>query len=205
MKVLLINGSPNEFGCTYTALKEVSDKLKEHGIETEIFQIGKKPVPGCIDCGYCSKNGKCAFPDIAGILDHAEEYDGIVVGSPVYFAGPSGQVCSLLDRLFHSSKNKWAGKFAAAVVSCRRAGSTASFDRLNKYFTILNMNVVGSSYWNQVHGNTPDEVKRDLEGMRCLRTLGENMAYLIKCVDAGKKAGVPLPQYEPPVRTNFIR
>ncbi|MBR1747488.1 MAG: flavodoxin family protein [Clostridia bacterium] len=206
MKVLLINGSPNAKGCTYTALKEVADKLNEHGIETEIYQVGKKPVAGCIACRTCFKTGKCVFDDGVNTLNaRAEEFDAVIVGAPVYYAGPAGQACAFLDRLFYSSRGKWAGKPAAAVVSCRRGGASAAYDRLNKYFTIGNMPVVSANYWNQVHGNNPEEVKQDLEGMQTMRVLGENMAYLLKCLKAAKEAGVPAPVYEPRVFTNFIR
>lgn len=205
MKVLLINGSPHEHGCTDTALREVAGKLSEHGIETEFLYLGLKPMAGCIACGKCYESGRCAFNDqvneVGGKLD---EYDGIVVGSPVYYAGPSGQLCAFLDRLFYSSGDRMHGKFGAAVVSCRRGGASSAFDRLNKYFSISNMSVVPSQYWNQVHGFTPEDVRKDLEGMQTMRTLGENMAWLLKSVEAGRKAGVPKQQYEPRVATNFI-
>lgn len=206
MKVLLINGSPHEHGCTDTALCEVAGKLNEHGVETEFLYLGLKPMAGCIACGKCYESGRCAFRDqVNEVLDKLDEYDGIVVGSPVYYAGPSGQLCAFLDRLFYSSKGRMAGKFGAAVVSCRRGGASSAFDRLNKYFTISNMGVVPSQYWNQVHGSTPEDVRKDLEGMQIMRTLGENMAWLLKNAEAGQKAGVPKPQYEPRVATNFIR
>ena len=206
MKIALINGSPNPHGCTYTALREIADKLAEHGVETEIVQIGKKPIAGCIACGACGRTGKCAFDDGVNALNaRADEFDGLIVGSPVYYAGPSGQICAFLDRLFVSAKGKWTGKLGAAIVSCRRGGATAAFDRLNKYFAISNMTIVGSNYWNQVHGSTPDEVRRDEEGLQTLRTLAENAAYLLKCIDLGKKSGIPAPKYEQRVWTNFIR
>lgn len=206
MKVLLINGSPHEHGCTDTALCEVAGKLNEHGIETQFLYLGLKPMAGCIACGKCYESGRCAFHDqVNEVLDNLDEYDGMVVGSPVYYAGPSGQLCAFLDRLFYSSGGRMAGKFAAAVVSCRRGGASAAFDRLNKYFTISNMNVVSSQYWNQVHGFTPEDVRKDLEGMQTMRTLGENMAWLLKSAEAGQKNGIPKPQYEPRVATNFIR
>lgn len=205
MKVLLINGSPHEHGCTDTALCEVAGKLNEHVIETEFLYLGLKPMAGCVACGKCYENGRCTFNDQVNIvLDKLEEYDGIVVGSPVYYAGPSGQLCAFLDRLFYSSGGRMAGKFGAAVVSCRRGGASSAFDRLNKYFTISNMNVVSSQYWNQVHGFTPEDVRKDLEGMQTMRTLGENMAWLLKNAEAGQIAGIPKPQYEPRVATNFI-
>ena len=206
MKVLLINGSPNEKGCTFTALSEAAASLSKNGVDTEIFWIGKKAVQGCIACFKCQQLGHCVFNDgvreLAGRLD---EFDGLVVGSPVYYGGPAGSLCAFLDRLFFSAGDKLAGKPAACVVSCRRAGSTASFDRLNKYFTINNMPVVSSQYWNEVHGFTPEDVRQDLEGMQTMRTLGVNMAYMLKCIEAGRKAGVPEPVYEETVYTNFIR
>lgn len=205
MKVLLINGSPHEHGCTDTALCEVAGKLNEHGIETENLYLGLKPMAGCIACGKCYESGRCAFHDqVNEVLDKLDEYDGIVVGSPVYYAGPSGQLCAFLDRLFYSSGGRMTGKCGAAVVSCRRGGASSAFDRLNKYFTISNMPVVSSQYWNQVHGFTPEDVRKDLEGMQTMRTLGENMAWMLKNVQAGQKNGVPKPQYEPRVATNFI-
>lgn len=206
MKVLMINGSPRQYGCTYTALKEVSDKLNSHGIETEFVYLGTQAVHGCIACGGCYQSGKCVFDDkVNEILEKAAEYDGVVVGSPVYYSGPNGTLCAFLDRLFYCSRGRFANKFAAAVVSCRRMGNTSSLDRLNKYFQISKMHIVSSQYWNGVHGNTPEEVKQDKEGLQIMRTLGENMAWLIKIADAGKKAGIPMPQYEKGVGTNFIR
>ncbi len=205
MKAILINGSPNEHGCTYTALKEVSDTLNKNNIDTEIFWIGKKTPSGCMACYKCWEIGRCVFDDAVNKLNaRADEFDGIIIGSPVYYAAPAGGLLAFLDRLFFSSRGKWCKKFGAAVVSCRRGGASAAFDRLNKYFTIANMPVVSSQYWNQVHGNTPDEVKQDLEGLQTMRTLGENMAWLLKCVEAGRKAGVPEPNYEPVTLTNFI-
>lgn len=206
MKVLLINGSPNEHGCTYTALKEVSGALERRGIETEFYWIGKKPVQGCTACFGCQKLGRCVFNDDVNVLaSRLDEFDGVIVGSPVYYAGPAGGLLAFMDRLVFSAGSKWNNKLAASVVSCRRAGSTASFDRLNKYFTKNNMHLVSSIYWNEVHGFTPDDVRQDLEGMQVMRTLGENMAWLLKCIEAGRKAGVPEPEYEPIVYTNFIR
>ena len=206
MKVLLINGSPRENGCTYTALKEAADTLEKNGIETEILQIGKRPMQGCLVCGLCRKTGFCAIDDIVNeIIDILDEVDGIIVGSPVYYAGISGQVTSLLDRLFYAANGKLRGKPAASVVSCRRGGASAAFEIINKYFMMTSMPVVTSQYWNQVHGNTPEEVKKDLEGLQTMRTLAENMTWLLRSIEAGKKAGVPAPQYEPTLRTNFIR
>ena len=206
MKVLLINGSPHKEGCTFTALNEVAQTLKKHNIETEIFHIGTKPIAGCIACGKCREIGKCIYDDgVNKIGSRIDTFDAIIFGSPVYYAGPSGQLCSFCDRLFFSNSTKMAGKLAAAVVSCRRGGATASFDRLNKYFTITNMQVVGSQYWNMVHGFTPEDVRKDLEGLQTMRTLGENMAWLLKCIELGKQNGINKPVYEPIIFTNFIK
>ena len=206
MKVLLINGSPNEKGCTFTALNEVAGSLNKNGVETEIFWIGKKAIHGCIACYKCFELGRCVFDDAVNELTaRLDEFGGVVIGSPVYYAGPNGSLLAFLDRLFFSGGYKWCGKLGASVVSCRRSGTTASFDRLNKYFTILNMPVVSSQYWNGVHGNTPEEVRQDEEGMQTMRTLGENMAWLLKCIEAGKKAGINYPEHEEHILTNFIR
>lgn len=205
-KVLLINSSPHPQGCTYTALREVADTLEKNGVTAEIYQVGTKPIAGCIACNACAARGKCVFGDNDGvnaIAARLEEFDGIIVGAPVYYGGPAAQLCAFLDRLFYSAGGKMAGKLGAAVVSCRRGGSTASFDRLNKYFTISNMHVVGSQYWNQVHGFTADDVRRDAEGLQTMRVLGQNMAWLLRCIEAGRKAGVEPPVYEPRVFTHF--
>ncbi|NBJ81334.1 flavodoxin family protein [bacterium 1XD42-94] len=205
-KVLLINGSPHEHGCTFTALSEVADTLSKNGVETEMLYLGQKPVAGCIACRCCYQTGKCVFDDkVNEINRRIDEFDAVIVGSPVYYAGPAGQLCAFLDRLFYSSRGRMAGKLAAAVVSCRRGGATATFDRLNKYFTISNMYVVGSQYWNQVHGNTPEEVKQDAEGLQTMRTLGQNMAWMLENRAAGMRSGVKAPEYEAKVNTNFIR
>ena len=205
-KVLLINGSPNAQGCTYTALREVEKSLNKNGVETEIFQIGRDPIQGCIGCRGCGKTGKCVFDDgVNRLAERLDEFDGLVIGSPVYFASPNGTLLAFLDRLFFSAGNKFTGKPGAAVVSCRRGGATAAFDVLNKYFSISNMPIVTSQYWNQIHGNTPEEALQDAEGLQTMRTLGENMAWLIKCIQAGRAAGVPDPVYEKKQKTNFIR
>ncbi len=205
MKVLMINGSPNANGCTYTALCEIENVLKKYGIETEIYQIGKKPVAGCIACMNCQKTGHCIQKDgVNEIIDRLDTIDAVILGSPVYYAGANGQSQAFFDRLFFAGGDKWAGKLGASVVSCRRGGATAAFDRLNKYFTMNNMPVVSSQYWNQVHGFTPDDVRKDKEGLQTMRTLGENMAWLLRCIEAGKKSGISLPEYEPIVFTNFI-
>lgn len=206
MKVLLINGSPREKGCTYTALCEVADALNKQGLETDIFQLGKQPVRGCIGCGGCAGKGRCIFDDDAvnRAIEKAEEADAYIIGSPVYFASANGALISLLDRMFYAGKC-FAYKPAAAVVSARRAGTTASIDEINKYFSIRSMPVVSSKYWTMVHGNTPEEVRQDLEGMQNMRTLGNNMAWLLKCLEAGRAAGIETPEAEEPVKTNFIR
>lgn len=205
MKVLLINGSPHERGCTYTALKEVADVLEREGVGAEIIHLGNKPIGGCIACKSCYKTGRCAFNDkVNEVADRLDEFDGIVIGSPVYYAGATGQLGAFLDRLFYSAGRKMAGKLGASVVSCRRGGASAAFDRLNKYFAICNMHTVGSQYWNQVHGNTPEEVLRDKEGLQTMRTLAQNFVWLLKSIEAGRAVGITLPQYEAKLRTNFI-
>ena len=206
MKALLINGSAHQKGCTYTALKEVAGILEQEGIETEFLWIGAKPVAGCIGCGSCRSTGRCFVDDqVNQVVERLEELDGFVIGSPVYYAGPSGQLTAFLDRLFYAGGGRFRGKLGAAVVSCRRGGAATAFDRLNKYFTINSMPVVSSQYWNQVHGNTPEEVRRDLEGLQIMRTLGRNMAWLLKCIDLGRANGIQLPPQEERVATNFIR
>ena len=204
-KILLTNGSPNEKGCTYTALCEIADTLAKNDVESELLYLGKKPVAGCIACGKCFQTGRCVFDDkVNEVLEKLDEYDGMVVGSPVYYAGPTGQLCAFLDRLFFCSERRMAGKLGAAVVSCRRGGASAAFDRLNKYFTICNMIVIGSQYWNQVHGFTPEDVRKDEEGLQTMRTLAQNMAWLLKNKNAGKEQGIPVPVYEARISTNFI-
>lgn len=211
MKVLLVNGSPHKEGCTYTALSEVADTLKQEGIETEIFWIGNKPIGGCIACKACVKNKKCVFDDVVNrFREKAYEADGFIFGSPVHYAGASGNMTAFMDRLFYSElggngNRAFYMKPAAAVVSARRSGTTATFDQLNKYFTIQEMPVVSSRYWNMVHGASADQVKQDTEGLYTMRVLGRNMAYLLRCQEAAKKAGVALPEQETPVFTNFVR
>lgn len=206
MKVLLVNGSPHEKGCTYTALSEVASTLNKEGIETEIFWIGNSPIGGCIACGACRKLGKCVFDDAVNIFrEKCADADGFVFGSPVHYAAASGNITAFMDRLFYSSRDIFCMKPAAAVLSARRAGTTAAFDQLIKYFTISQMPVVSSRYWNMVHGNTPEQVRQDEEGMLTMRVLGRNMAYMLRCFAAGKETGVPLPEREPGVFTNFIR
>ena len=206
MKVLLINGSPKKAGCTFTALNEVAKSLNEEGIETEIFQVGVKPIAGCIGCGSCRKTGKCVFDDVVNeCMPKAKEADAIIVGSPVHYASASGAITSFMDRLFYSSGGALQYKLGAVVASARRAGTTATLDQLTKHFTISNMPVISSCYWNMVHGNTPEEVCKDLEGMQIMKTLGKNMAWMLKCVEAGKKAGVQMPVREDNIFSYFIR
>jgi multimeric flavodoxin WrbA len=205
MKVILINGSPNARGCTYTALSEVSKILEEEGIDTEIIQVGHKDIRGCIGCRQCKNTGRCVFDDIVNeVQPKFKECDGIVVGSPVYYASANGNLISFLDRLFFSCNYDKTMKVGAAVVSARRGGNSSTFDELNKYFTISSMPVVSSQYWNSVHGNTAEEVRNDKEGMQIMRTLGRNMAFLIKSIQLGKEK-YGLPDKEERVHTNFIR
>lgn len=207
MKVLLINGSPHEKGCTYTALKAAADELESNGVETEIIWVGAKPIVGCIGCGACGKLGKCRFGDDAvnETTEKCAEADGIIVGTPVHYAASSGAVKSFMDRLFYSAGGNLTYKPGAAVASCRRGGASATLDQMNKYFTINQMPVVSSNYWNMVHGNTPDEVLQDKEGIQTMRLLGRNMAWLIKSIEAAKQSGIEHPEPEPKEKTNFIR
>ena len=209
MKILLINGSPNEKGCTYTALKEIANELAKENIEYEILQLKSEPVRGCIACFACvkSNSGHCVFDnDLVNIvIDKIREADSLIVGSPVYYAGISGQVKSLLDRAFLAGHGFFANKLAAAVVSCRRGGASAAFDQLNHYFLMSNMHVVASQYWNQVHGMKADDVSEDIEGLQTMRTLAKNITWLLKCIEAGKNCDVKKPDYEAITMTNFIR
>ena len=210
MKVILVNGSPHEKGCTYTALAEVASALEQEGIETDIFWIGTKAIAGCIACHGCAKTGRCVFHDkVNEFLELASAYDGYIFGSPVHWAAAGGAITSFMDRVFYtavcSGQKTFYLKPAAAVVSARRAGTTAAFEQLNKYFMMNNMPLVPSAYWNMVHGNTPEEVEQDLEGLMVMRTLGRNMAWMLKSIDAGKAHGILTPAAEPKTRTNFIR
>ncbi len=205
MKVMLVNGSLHEKGCTYTALCEVEKALNANGIETEIFQLSGKSVNGCKGCWACKKLGKCVIDDAVNeFVEKAASCDGFVFGSPVYYASASGALVSFMDRVFYSGGKKLAYKPAAAVVSCRRAGASTTFDVINKYFTINNMLVVGSNYWNEVHGNFAEEVLKDEEGLQTMRILGNNMAWALKCLQLGKEAGLE-PVRERKIMTNFIR
>ena len=206
MNVLLINGSPHKKGCTFTALSVVAEQLEKQGIETTIYHIGSNPVRGCTACYKCFETGYCVFKDdpVNECIDLFKKADGIVVGSPVYYASANGALCALMDRVFFAGSDEFAFKPAAAVVSCRRGGASAAFDRLNKYFTISGMPVVSSQYWNAVHGTSPEEVMQDREGLQIMRTLGKNMVWMLKCIEAGKGT-VPLPEREDWQPTNFIR
>ena len=204
MKVLLVNGSFHEKGCTYTALCEVEKALNANGIQTEIYQIGNA-TGGCRGCRACKKLGKCVIGDgVNEFVEKAANFDGFVFGSPVYYASAAGALVSFMDRAFYSGGRNFAYKPAAAVVSCRRAGASTTFDVINKYFTINNMPVVGSNYWNEIHGNKAEEAAQDEEGLQTMRILGNNMAWLLKCIQLGKEAGVA-PQTEKKIFTNFIR
>lgn len=207
MKVLLINGSNRKNGCTYTALNEISKVLNNEGIDTEIIQLGPNPIRDCIGCAWCRQNGgKCVFNDdiVNEVIEKAKESDGFIFGSPVYFAHPSGRLLSFLDRLFYAGGGAFAYKPGAAIVSARRAGTTASIEAITKHFTICNMPVVSSNYWNMVHGNTPEEVMQDKEGIQIMQVLGQNMAWILKCIEAGSKKGIN-PKPVEKIMTNFIR
>ena len=207
MKVLLVNGSPRKESCIYTDLTAVAETLKNEGVDSEIFWIGNQPVQGCTACFSCRKSGGggggCVFKDklYTDFVSKLRECDGIIIGSPVYYAGPSGSLCAILDRIFFSAGPYLARKPAACIVNARRGGASAAFDRLNKYFSLLQMPIVTSTYWNSTHGTTPDEVKCDLEGMQVMRTLAKNMAHMLKSM---QKADIPLPEQEKKVSTNFI-
>ncbi len=193
-KVLLINGSPNANGCVATALQEMIKALKQEGVETEMITVGNKNIRGCIACNKCRESGKCVFDDLVNeVAPKFEAADGLVIGSPVYYGSPNGTMIAFLDRLFYSTRFPKHFKVGAAVVSCRRGGNSASFDVLNKYFTISSMPVASSTYWNQVHGFTAEDVKKDLEGLQVMRNLARNMAFMIKAIgDAKEKYGLPV-------------
>ena len=209
MKVLMINASPHEKGCTYTALSEIGDTLEKEGIESEIINIGKAMKHPCVACMTCAKtkSGKCAFDDdpVNECIEKIKEADGFIIGEPVYYGGPASQAQMFMDRVFYSAGSSFAFKPAAAIASCRRGGLTPTMDRMNKYFTISQMPIVSSNYWNGVHGNTAEEVKNDFEGLQTMRILARNMAWLIKSIEAGKKANITYPEQEKKIRTNFIR
>ncbi len=205
MKVIMINGSPHENGTTFRALSEIEKALKENGINSEIITIGNKNVVGCDVCGGCTKLGKCVKDDIVNtLIAKIEEADGLIVGSPVYYASLNGSLKALLDRLFFAKKS-FSYKPAAAVAVARRAGTTATLDIINKYFMLNNMPIVTSQYWNMVFGSNGNQAEQDEEGMQTMRILGNNMAWLIKCINAGKEKGVLYPKEEKHVRTNFYK
>ena len=205
MKVLLVNGSLHAKGCTYTALSEVEKALQANGIKTEMYWIGEHDVSGCKGCWACKKIKKCVIDDgVNEFVEKAAQFDGFVFGSPVYYASAAGAMISFMDRVFYSGGKNLAYKPAASVVSCRRGGASTTFDVLNKYYTINNMPIVASNYWNEVHGNTAEEVLQDEEGLQTMRVLGNNMAWLLKCIEKGKEAGVA-PVTEKKIWTNFVR
>ena len=211
MKVILVNGGPHKNGCVNIALEEVAKELNKENIETEIFWVGVKPIAGCIACGNCAKTGKCVFDDVVNeFVEKAKDADGFIFGTPVHYAGASGAITSFMDRVFYSAScsgksDRFLFKPAACVISARRAGTTATYDQINKYFGITQMPIISSRYWNMVHGNTPEQVKQDEEGMQTMRILGRNMAYYLKCIEAGKEKGINPPKQEQTTFTNFIR
>ena len=210
MKVILVNGSPHEHGCTRRALEEAASAIRESGLETEFFWLGRKPVGGCIDCRVCkNRGGKCVFNDVVNVFqDKAATADGFIFGTPVYYGSANGSLTGFMDRLLYSCpdlETHFYHKPAAVITSARRSGTTAAFDQVNKYFTITQMPVISSRYWNMVHGETPEEVEQDTEGLYIMRTLGRNMAYFLKCKEAAAAAGIYPPQQELRPRTNFIR
>lgn len=204
MKVLMINGSPRENGCTARALKEVAETLEKEKIETETIVIGNKDIRGCIACGACREKGECVFKDLVNeVAPKFEEADGIIVGTPVYYAHANGELLAFMDRLFYSSHFDKSMKVGAAVISSRRAGSTSAFDDINKYFGIAGMPIVTSTYWNEVHGRKAEDVEKDLEGLQTMRNLAKNMAFMIKSIKIGKEK-YGLPKLEKGTMTNFI-
>lgn len=205
--VLLLNGSPHEKGCTYTALEEVARTLEENGVSTEIIWLGTQPIAPCTGCMACGSTKRCIRKDdpVNSILEKAETADGFIFGSPVHYAAASGQITTLLDRLFFCKGKIFSGKPGASVVCCRRGGAASAFDQLNKYFTINHMPIVSSQYWNMVHGSTPEEVRQDAEGLQTMRSLGRNMAWLLKCIELGREHGILFPKPEHWIATNFIR
>lgn len=207
MKVLLVNGSPRKNGCTNAALTEVAGALNKEGVESEILWLGAEAIQDCVACNGCGRSGVCVIRGdvVEQLVEKAKGSDGFVFGTPVYYAHPSGRILSALDRAFYSGGSCFAHKPAAAVASARRAGTTASLDVLNKYFTIAQMPVVSSTYWNMVHGTKAEDVAQDLEGLQSMRNLGRNMAWLLKCIELGRQSGVAAPEAERDYRTNFIR
>lgn len=209
MKVLLVNGGPHKNGCVNRALEEISVTLNKSRISSDFFWIGNKPMQSCTACGSCARTGRCCHKDrVNDFLDIADQYDGFIFGSPVQFASATGAMTSFMDRAFFAGEfnnNTFGGKPAASVTSCRRAGSTATLDQLNKYIVFSGMPMVPSQYWNMVHGNTPEEVEKDIEGLQIMRTLANNMAWLLNCIKIGKENNVQFPEKEKFNPTNFIR
>ncbi|MBQ7674964.1 MAG: flavodoxin family protein [Campylobacter sp.] len=205
-KILLINGSPNKNGSTNLALSEIAKELENNGVQSEILYLGKKAINDCIACFSCTKTGRCAIKDdsVNDIIQRLDEFDGIVAGSPVYYAGPTARIQAFLTRLFFVGGNKFSGKIGASVLIARRGGASASFDRLNKFFTIANMFLAGSQYWNEAHAMTPDDLPKDEEGLQTMRTLAKNIAWFVKNKEFAKNA-VAMPEYEEQILTNFIR
>lgn len=206
MKVLLLCGSPHKEGSTHAALQQVAKGLKDQGVESKEIWIGNKPVGGCTACAACTKLGKCVYDDIVNeIIAEMEDCDGMIVGSPVYYASPNASLIGIMDRLFYAASSKLAFKPGACISAARRGGTTASLDVLNKYFLFNNMPLVSSRYWNMVHGSNAEDVAKDEEGMQVMYQLGVNMAWILKCIEAGKKEGIDIPVPENKVWTNFIR
>ena len=209
LKVLLVNGSPHKEGCVFTALTEIADALKGEGVDSELFWVGNQSVAGCVGCGACVSKRRCFRNDrVNEFVEMMDDYDGFVFGTPVHYAAASGAMTSFLDRIFFIDEfngDHFAGKPAAAIATCRRSGGTAALDQMNKYLTDCNMPVVPSQYWNVVHGNTPDEIRRDTEGLQTMRVLARNMAWLLKCIALGREHGIGFPAHEQHTMTNFIR
>lgn len=209
LKVLLVNGSPHEKGCVFTALNEIAESLKNSHVASDIFWLGNNPIAGCTGCQACLGRRECFRKDLVNdFVRLMDSYDGFVFGTPVHYAAASGAITSFLNRVFmidEYNDNHFSGKPAAAIATCRRSGGSAALDQLNKYMLDCNMPIVPAHYWNIVHGNTPEEIRRDEEGLRTMRILGQNMAWLLQCIEAGRRDGILLPEYEPPVMTNFIR
>lgn len=207
MKVILVNGSPHEKSTTFAALSEVAKTLNENGVETEIFWLGTKPISGCLGCAGCKTTKRCVINDkVNEFLEKAQTADGFIFGTPVHYASASGAITSFMDRVFYLKSSIFQGKSAATVVCCRRGGASAAFDQINKYYPISGMPMVPSQYWNSVHGINAEQAQLDEEGMQTMRTLANNMAWMLKCIEAGKNIGVTFPEKkEKPLRTNFIR
>lgn len=209
LKVLLVNGSPHKEGCVFTALTEIATTLKDEGVDSTLFWVRNQPVAGCIGCGACVGKRRCFRNDrVNEFVEMMDDYDGFVFGTPVHYAAASGAMTSFLDRVFFIDEfngDHFAGKPAAAIATCRRSGGTAALDQMNKYMTDCNMPVVPSQYWNVVHGNTPDEIRRDTEGLQTMHVLARNMAWLLKCIALGREHGIGFPAHEQHTMTNFIR